>query len=63
MELGPTKTLALLSGLVDVDFGRNNVPKLNEQMVQICVPKVLCGEMLSNLTQYSSSVIFNILAQ
>ena len=39
-----TKTLALLSGLINVDFGRNDGSKLNKQVVEICITEILWGQ-------------------
>lgn len=36
-----TKTLALLSDLVDEDFGRNDGAKRHKQVIEVSVPKVL----------------------
>ena len=43
MVIWLTETLALLCGFIDVDFSRDDGPKLDKEMVEICVTKVLRG--------------------
>ena len=38
-----TKTLALLCGFINVYFGRDDSPKLDKEVVEVCVTKVLRG--------------------
>ena len=42
--MGLTKALALLCGFIDVNFGRDDGPKLYEEVVEVCIAKVLIEE-------------------